>query len=125
MQNATAIAKFELLPEGILQVTFLKGEDVIDLEEAKRQVEIGNLITKGSALPVLVDATQSLHELSKEGREYIAQYSLKKAEAILVKELHQRIIATFYLKLSGHINKHPVKVFNKREDAIAWLKTFI
>jgi hypothetical protein len=125
MQDATKIAQFELLPEGILQVTFLKGEDVIDLEEAKRHVEIGNSLTKGTAVPVMVDATQLLHELSKEGRDYIAQYSLKKAEAILVKELHQRIIATFYLKLSGKINKHPVKVFNKREDAIAWLKTFI
>jgi hypothetical protein len=125
MQNSTAIAKFELLPGGILQVIFLKGEDIIDLEEAKRHVEIGNRLSEGKSLPILVDATESMHELTKEGKEYIAQYALKKAEAILVKELHQRIIATFYLKLSGNISKHPTKVFTNRSDAINWLKTFI
>ena len=125
MQKRTAIANFELIPPGILQVTFLKGQEEIDLEEAKRQVAIGEELTKGMPMPVLVDATESLHELTKEAKDYIAQFSLKKAEAILVKELHQRIIATFYLKLSGKVNKHPTKVFNHREDAINWLKNYL
>lgn len=124
MQIETNTAIFSISSQGILVATFKNNDLEIDLEEAKLQVEAAGNLSNHQYMPVLVDARQSMHELTKEAREYIAAYSLKKAEAILVKELHQRIIATFYLKISAARSNHPMKVFTNEEDAINWLLSF-
>jgi len=124
VKKTTKTACFEFLPEGILSVTFLSGDDEIDLEEAKIHVNFAKELTNGIKLPVLVDVTQSMHQLTKEAKEYIGNFPFKTAEAILVKELHQRIIASFYLKISRQANKHPTKVFINRDEAITWLLGF-
>jgi hypothetical protein len=63
---------------------------------------------------------------SKESREYLAKkeslpYSL--ADAYVINSFPQKIAANFYLK----VNKpaRPTKMFNNREDAIIWLKTYM
>jgi hypothetical protein len=63
---------------------------------------------------------------SKESREYLAKkeslpYSL--ADAYVINSFPQKIAANFYLK----VNKpaRPTKMFNNREDALIWLKTYM
>ncbi len=120
----TSTASFQLLPEGILLVKFLPNDIVIDEEEAKRHLEAANTIMFNKQALVLVDATESMHELTSEAKDFIANHPIKIAEAILVKELHQRIIATFYLKLSRSLGNHPTKVFSDINDAKKWLLSF-
>lgn len=124
MQIETHTATFILSPDDILIVRFKDNDLDIDLDEAKKQVEAAGKLTQLRSVPVLVDARSSMHELTKEAKKYIAEYALKKAEAILVKELHQRIIATFYLKVSASHSNHPMKVFTNETEALKWLLSF-
>ncbi len=105
-------------------VKFSPNDIVIDEEEAKRHLEAANTIMSNQKALVLVDATESMHELTPEAKKYIANHPIKIAEAILVKELHQRIIATFYLKLSKSLGNHPTRVFSDINDAKKWLLSF-
>ncbi|MBP9067974.1 MAG: hypothetical protein KBG47_00600 [Bacteroidia bacterium] len=121
MQISTSTSLISLTSEGLLEVKFLDNDLKIDFEEAKAQSEAANKLTGGKNMLVLVDARDSMHELTKEAKEFIAKVSGKKAEAIVVKELHQRIIATFYLKVTAKFFVHPVKVFSDRDLAVKWL----
>lgn len=124
MEIATKTAVFSITKEGLLKIRFLPNSLEIDLEEAKAQIDAAEKLTGNQNMYVLVDARQSMHELTNEAKDYIAKHPNKKAEAILVKELHQRIVASFYLKLSSYQNNHPVKVFNDEQAAIGWLLSF-
>lgn len=73
-------------------------------------------------MKVLVDATESMQQMTKEAKEYLVENKLKLAEAILVKAIHQRLIATFFINMVKKKKSHPVKVFSDREKAIQWLK---
>lgn len=121
MQIETHTAIFTISSEGILVVTFKNNDLEIDLEEAKLQVEAASKLANYQKMPVLIDARLSMHELTKEAKEFIANNALKKAEAILVKELHQRIVASFYLKVSATKSNHPMKVFTNESEAKQWL----
>lgn len=121
MEISTHTAVFSLTPEGILKVVFLSNELPIDLEEAKRHVEAANKLTKSQKSLVLVDARQLMHELTEEAKKYISQSPNKIAEAILVKKLHQRIVANFYFKVANTFGTHPKKVFTDETEAINWL----
>ncbi|MDZ4665701.1 MAG: STAS/SEC14 domain-containing protein [Bacteroidota bacterium] len=121
MQISTNTTLISVTPEGLLEVKFIDNDLKIDLEEAKAQYNAAKQLIEGDQMLVLVDARESIHELTKEAKEFIAQVSEKKAEAIVVKELHQRIIATFYLKATVTFYNHPVKVFSDRNEAVKWL----
>ncbi|MBK7311821.1 MAG: STAS/SEC14 domain-containing protein [Sphingobacteriaceae bacterium] len=121
MQISTSTSIISVTPEGFLEVKFIDNDLKIDLEEAKAQHNASLQLVDGKQMLILVDARDSMHDLTKEAKEYIAQVSGKKAEAIVVKELHQRIIATFYLKVTVSHYNHPVKVFNDRDEAVKWL----
>lgn len=124
MQIATKTSVISLLNEDILFVKFLDNDEEIDLQEAKAQLDAATQLSGGTKILVLIDARRSVHSLSNEAKDFIANVNVKKAEAILVKELHQRIIATFYLKLSGSKHAHPVKVFSNETEAVNWLLSF-
>lgn len=121
MQISTSTSLISVTPEGLLEVKFIDNDLKIDLEEAKAQYNAAMQLVGGRQMLVLVDARESIHELTKDAKEFIAKISEKKAEAIVVKELHQRIIATFYLKVTVTIYNHPVKVFSDRDEAVKWL----
>lgn len=57
-------------------------------------------------------------------REYLesARYKHKVAEAFVVRNLGQRIIANFYLRIKRHAC--PTEVFNSEEEAIKWVKMY-
>lgn len=109
----------------ILVVRFLEGLGDIDLKEAKAQFNAGVKLTGGKKMPVLVDVRPSFHSLTKEAKEFAAKNDLKTAEAILVNSLHQRLIGTFFLKLTASFSGHPTKIFNNEEEAVKWLSSFV
>ncbi len=121
MQISTNTSLISVTPEGLLEIKFIDNDLKIDLDEAKAHYNAAKQLVNGKEMKVLVDARESMHELTKEAKAFIANISEKKAEAIVVKELHQRIIATFYLKSTVSIYNHPVKVFNDRNEAVKWL----
>ena len=109
MQIRTSTSLISVTPEGLLEVKFIDNDLKIDLQEAEAQYNAAKQLVDGKEMLVLVDARESIHELTTEAKEFI------------VKELHQRIIATFYLKVTVTIYHHPVKVFSDRNEAVKWL----
>lgn len=45
------------------------------------------------------------------------------AEAILIHSLAQRIISNFYISFKNRA-EYPIKMFNSKEEAVKWLKSF-
>lgn len=121
MQISTNTSLISVTPEGLLEIKFLDNDLKIDVDEAKAQYKAAKQLIDHSQMLVLVDMREAVHEVTKEAKEFIASISEKKAEVIVVKELHQRIIATFYLKNSVSIFKHPIKVMSDRDQAVKWL----
>lgn len=125
MAIVTDTAVFSLMPEGILRATFFSNDKTIDLEEAVKHIDAANKLTSGKKALVLIDARQSLHNITKEAKEFISKSDNKIAEAILVKELHQRIVVNFYLKVANTFSSHPTKIFTDETEAVNWLLTSI
>lgn len=121
MQLETATTEFSIIEGNILFLKFKDNDIEIDLEEAKLHQQIAEKLTNSKKMLVLVDARDSMHMLTKEASEFIAAVDVKIAEAIVVKELHQRLLATFYLKFVQAKSKHPIKVFTDIEKAKSWL----
>ncbi|MBK9283955.1 MAG: hypothetical protein IPM51_06490 [Sphingobacteriaceae bacterium] len=115
-------ASFKILNDSILEVTLLENDELIDLEEAKAQFNEITTLTDGKPMAVLLDASKSLHQITPQAKKFLAENDKKLAEAIVVKALHQRIIATFYINLVSKKQKHPTKIFSNRVEALAWLK---
>jgi hypothetical protein len=115
-------ADVQLLDVGIVRIDMLSNH-IIGLEEAVQlNIAQGELLNwqLGSGLVLMVagSTTQFTNDArdfsaSKEGLRFSA------AEAMLVKNLAQRIIVSFYLKINKPAK--PSKAFNTEEDAINWL----
>lgn len=121
----TKMAEVFLLEKSILVIRLLDTNFEIDAEETKHQIEAALKLTEGTDMPVLIDVRESFHSLSEEAKDLAAEQTNKLAEAILVKYIHQRLLATFFLKISHYKNKHPVKIFTDETQAIIWLKQFV
>jgi lipopolysaccharide export LptBFGC system permease protein LptF len=120
----TRLTEISLTDNGILIVDFSDSNADFDYEEAKYQLEAVNELTEGQKVPVLIDTTKSFQTPSLEARELLASYSFKKAEALVVKYLHQRITATFFIKLVQTKHNHPINIFTNKEKAMKWLEQF-
>ena len=118
----TKTAELSWMQEGILLVKFNKSNEMIDLEEAKEQFTAAMKLTGGKKAKVLVDATESMQQMTHEAKEYLAGNEMKLTEAIVVKAIHQRLIASFFIKVVEKKQLHPVKVFNDMQKALDWLK---
>ena len=119
-------ANIELLSNGIIRVDMLS-DHTIDLEESVQiNIAEGELLNgeleSGLVLMLAGSTTQFTNEAlefsaSKEG----LRFSI--AEALVVKNLAQRMVVNFYLK----INKPsvPSKAFDSEDAAAEWLLSFI
>lgn len=121
MQILTRTSSISVTSEGLLEIKFLDNDLKIDLDEAKAQYNAAKQLLHHDQMLVLVDMREAVHEITKEAKDFIAGISEKKAEVILVKELHQRIVATFYLRNSVSVFNHPIKIMSDKDEAVKWL----
>lgn len=117
-------ATCHLLEEGVILITY-KNDVEIDIDEV---IEIRNTthqLADGKAFVSIYDAGDDT-TVTKEAREISAKdgnIANRKAMAIIVKHLGQRILANFFINLNKKI--HPMKAFTNREDAVKWAKQFL
>lgn len=114
----------ELIEESVILVTY-KSKAEIELEDV---IEIRNTthqLANGKEYVSIYDAGEET-TVTKEAREISAKdgnITNRKAMAIIVKHLGQRILANFFINLNKKI--HPMKAFTNREDAVKWAKQFL
>ncbi len=126
MECTTKIANFSIDSRGFLHVVFFDNQEEFDEEEARAQVDAANKLCAGISMAVLVDVRNSRHVPTIEAKKIIATFPKKKAEAILISSLPQRILGNFYLKITQQINhSHPIKLFKDEGEAVNWLIQFV
>jgi hypothetical protein len=117
-------SKIHLRNDGIIEIEF--GDNVeIDLKEAIEIIDKIGEFTEGKKVPVLnmagisTSATSSAreHSASPAGVKYTM------ADAYVVNNLAQKILGNFYISF----NKPMVntRIFDDKEKAVEWLKTFL
>ncbi|MES2515041.1 MAG: hypothetical protein V4580_12900 [Bacteroidota bacterium] len=113
-------ADVQLLDIGVVRIDMLSNH-IIDLEEAvQMNIAQGELLKWEPGLVLMVAGSTT--QFTSDARDFSAsreglRFSI--AEAMLVKNLAQRIIVSFYLKINKPAK--PSKAFNTEEDAINWL----
>lgn len=110
--------------EGVLLVKF-KDNVEVGIGEAIELVDVSLELVAGKSFYLLVDARDIFSSMDHESRKYIAGHEeynrLNIAQAIIVNNMHIRLIANFYFKFYGHVN--PVKVFTDIDEGKRWLLT--
>lgn len=96
----------------------------VTLNVAKEVIAAMEQIADGRKMPVLIIA-KDYSLPTKEAREFLADKDASpyaSAEAYVISSMAQRIIGNFYL----NVNKpqRPTRLFNKVEEALAWLELF-
>lgn len=107
--------------EGILHGVFKAGAKET-LTEAKENVAVAQGLAKGRKFGVLIDMS-GIESISRDARNYYggpeaSSYSL--GQALITRSVVGKLIANFFIGLNK--TPHPVRLFNDRDDAIAWLK---
>ena len=116
-------AIFELR-EDYLYVRYKDGS-IVDLNEAKIQSLIVLELCQGKKVPFIVDFLDISFSVDDESRHYFANIGphvqLRKSQAILVNNLHSKLISSFYIKF--HKPNNPTKLFDTIQDALFWIKS--
>ncbi|MCO6501201.1 MAG: hypothetical protein J5I47_12610 [Vicingus serpentipes] len=102
-----------------------KNNIVLEIEDIQ---EIDQLIYDklvfGNPFVVIIDARDVDSTVSREAREFLSKNELvlpiRKAQAIVVNNLHTKLLANFYMKFHKPIN--PIKVFSDYASAYQWIK---
>ena len=115
------------LEGGIIYVTFKKGPITLDI--AKELVDNRLSLSKGKDFPVLLsDEGAGLTGVDRDAREYMA--SGKGIEGILASAFYtasvfNKLLASFFLRISNRESTFPTKIFSNKEEAIKWLQNFV
>ena len=113
-----------LRSDGIIQITYKVGT-IIDVDLQERSIPLFNQLCKDKSRPFLFEAMDEV-SVTKEGRENSVVMEPRvpsSAYAIVADSLAYKLIANLYFKINKP--KKPYRVFNNKEEAIAWLKTFL
>ena len=120
---STKTAVISLLDEGIVKVD--GKEDVhIELADMNENYRVFKKLIKDKSAPFLINFGINA-SISPEARENFAdehRSQIKKAEALVVKQLHHRLIAMSHIKYLKP--KIPTMIFDSEEDARQWLTQF-
>jgi len=109
---------------GILYGTYKS--DVVDLELAKKIVEIRLNFIQGKEVPMIFKQ-DVLKAINKEARTYLnSDIGIKgvSAGAIVANSAFQAHLANFFIKITTNKPKIPAKVFKEESEALEWLEQF-
>lgn len=111
---------------GILWVRYQKDVDMKP-EDAKRHIEAVVQLCGGKKRPFLIDTRDARGTYSLEAMRKLAKdpeiVRIRKAQAIIIDSLPNRLLANFYVKF--HKPANPIKIFEKENEALQWLKQFL
>ena len=113
-----------LVEEGFVILEF-KDNVNIEVEDAKEidQLIVDELINNNHFV-ALIDARDVTSTITAEAREFFANDELvleiRKAQAIVVNNLHTKLLANFYMKF--HKPKNPIKIFSDYDTAEKWIR---
>jgi len=122
--HESRISQISMIDHGIVRVQ-MKNKIELQPEDLDENMDIYKKILgeKASGLFLLVFAPEG--SSSKESREKFAdpeRAKIKKAEALVILNVSQRIESNFYKNFFDP--RHPVRVFEDEQEAIKWLSTF-
>lgn len=109
--------------DGIARTKVKSGAEIF-LKDAKENTAVIETFYNGKKFPLLVDI-RNIKSISPEAREHFTlkgRESVVKAFALILSSAISRIIGNFFL--SFHKPAVPVKLFDREEKALAWLKDF-
>ena len=104
-----------------------KDLSLVHLEEAKINADILIKMCNGKRYPIISDGLNIHARFSHKSRDFYSTYEpllkIRSAQAFLINNTPNRLLANFYIKF--HTPPNPIKVFTKLEDAEDWIKQFI
>ena len=101
----------------------IREKDVITQVEAAEMTEAIGKLSGGKEVFVLILA-EALTQFDQSSREYSASPAgniYTRADAFVVQNLGQRMIANFYMKINKPVK--PSRMFNSEKDAIDWFNS--
>lgn len=113
-----------LLEEGVVNVIY-KDNVIIELEDVVELRKVIADLTNNKYYVSVYEAGEHT-SVSKEAREISPNdihIKNRKALAIVVKSLAQRLISNFYR--NANKSSYPIKVFSSKEKALKWAKTHL
>ena len=116
---STKTAKITHLESNIVELKLLNTNHAFNLEEAKKQKEVVQNLTKTEKYFILVDTRNASVQPTKEAQKYLISLKTRHAEAIVVNGLAYKLLAKFYF---SRIHAHPTKVFTNYDKAYQWIK---
>lgn len=117
-------ATCELIEEGVVYVVYKDKVD-IELKDVIETRVISNQLTEGKPYVSIYESGADTF-ITKEAREISSKdgdITNRKALAIVVSNLAQRLIVNFFINMNR--NTYPIKAFNTKEDALNWAKQFL
>ncbi len=119
---ALEFAKIKLLENNIVKIEIFDKRSIGEAESREINNSIG-ILTQGKQARIMMVPLPNT-TFDTEAREFSAsdegmQFTI--ADAMVVTNLAQKILVSFYLKI--HKPKKPSWAFNTEEDAIKWLLT--
>jgi len=121
----TGKGKVYLYSNGIMHQTYDPGVE-LDLPDSLKEFEIyKDGFCDNISRPMLVEL-MNVRTVSKESRAIYSQEKSAEyfsAAALLVGNPVSRIMGNFYIGINK--TPMPIKMFTRKEEALAWLKTFI
>jgi hypothetical protein len=116
-------AHLYLINEGLILLQFKDKVD-FELDNAIEVLEHIYDFVEGKPFVLIADARDIRSNMSHEARQKFATdkkiSTIRKAQALVVNNLHSRLIANFYLNF--HKPTDPLKVFNDYNKALDWIK---
>jgi hypothetical protein len=109
--------------DGIVYVRF-KSNIVVDVPLQMKLLELYNGFLD-KHVPFLFEAEEgaTINKEARDNSRNIEHLIPFKATAVVVGNIAQAMVANFYMKFNKP--NHPYKVFNKREEAVQWLKQYV
>jgi hypothetical protein len=116
-------SKVELLTDDIVRVE-IREKDMVTAKEAGQMNDAIGELSGGKEVFVMILAEDAA-QFDRSAREFSASAAgtqFTKADALVVRNLAQRILANFYISFNKPLK--PSRVFNSEEEAREWFGKF-